>query len=184
MMLPKFMSPFKVETHEESCKQLQEKLEYKKSSYAGGNYQISTVDVGLRTLITQTINSKRKSKNVVVKSALRSRQQKNNSLDQLSCFLKTCNLCNKKFSPDKDIYMYRGDQGFCSVECRNRQIALDEIRELQTSTKQMVSSYRQQRCSNDARNETRLILEELQSQRYKSKKPFSCNNQNHWEIVS
>ncbi|KAJ7951442.1 Protein of unknown function (DUF581) [Quillaja saponaria] len=137
------------------------------------------IHVGLRILITHTINSQRKS-NVVVKSALRSEQQ-NNSL-QSSCFLKTCNLCKKKFNPDKDIYMYRGDQGFCSVKCRKRQIGLDEIRELETSKKHMVASYRHY-CFNDAGNETRQILEELRLQPHKSK-PISCNNQNHWAIVA
>lgn len=74
----------------------------------------------------------------------------------------------------------RGDQGFCSVECRNRQMALDEIRELESSTKRMVKSYRN--CWNDARHETRLILKDLQMQRMKSK-PIP-SNQNHWAIVS
>lgn len=81
----------------------------------------------------------------------------------------------KKFGFDG--YLCRGDQGFCSVECRNRQIVLDEMRELESSTKQMVASYRQ--CHNDARRETCLILEDLRIQRLKSK-PIPCN-QNHWQ---
>lgn len=64
----------------------------------------------------------------------------------------------------------RGDQGFCSVECRNRQIVLDEKRELESSTKRMVSSsYWKYCCNNEARLETRLILEDLRMQRLKSK---------------
>ncbi|XP_058079446.1 FCS-Like Zinc finger 17-like [Magnolia sinica] len=47
----------------------------------------------------------------------------------VSSFLKLCHLCKRKLSPDKDVYMYRGDQGFCSVECRCRQIFLDEMEE-------------------------------------------------------
>ncbi|CAA6659287.1 unnamed protein product [Spirodela intermedia] len=31
--------------------------------------------------------------------------------------------------------MYRGDQGFCSVDCRCRQISLDERRELEAAAK-------------------------------------------------
>ncbi|CAA2985907.1 Hypothetical predicted protein [Olea europaea subsp. europaea] len=40
--------------------------------------------------------------------------------------LDECLLCKKKLLPGKDIYMYKGDMGFCSVECRCRQISMDE----------------------------------------------------------
>ncbi|XP_066327015.1 FCS-Like Zinc finger 2-like [Miscanthus floridulus] len=47
-----------------------------------------------------------------------------------SCsFLKACFLCKRELSPDKDVYMYKGDQGFCSEECRWQQILVDEARE-------------------------------------------------------
>ncbi|KAG9459788.1 hypothetical protein H6P81_004296 [Aristolochia fimbriata] len=42
-------------------------------------------------------------------------------------FLQACRLCKKKLSPEKDVYMYRGDQAFCSVDCRCEQILLDEM---------------------------------------------------------
>uniref|UniRef100_A0ACD5Y111 Uncharacterized protein n=1 Tax=Avena sativa TaxID=4498 RepID=A0ACD5Y111_AVESA len=45
------------------------------------------------------------------------------------CFLKACSLCRRELSPNKDVYMYRGDQGFCSEECRGQQILVDEARE-------------------------------------------------------
>ncbi|KAG4157312.1 hypothetical protein ERO13_D02G055400v2 [Gossypium hirsutum] len=41
-------------------------------------------------------------------------------------FLEQCFLCKQKLLPAKDIYMYKGDRGFCSVECRCRQILMDE----------------------------------------------------------
>ncbi|TYG78543.1 FCS-Like Zinc finger 15 [Gossypium raimondii] len=41
-------------------------------------------------------------------------------------FLEQCFLCKQKLLPAKDIYMYKGDKGFCSVECRCRQILMDE----------------------------------------------------------
>ncbi|GER52170.1 hypothetical protein STAS_29591 [Striga asiatica] len=41
-------------------------------------------------------------------------------------FLESCFLCRKKLLPGKDIYMYKGDTAFCSVECRYRQIFMDE----------------------------------------------------------
>ncbi|KAL2464067.1 hypothetical protein Fot_52023 [Forsythia ovata] len=43
-----------------------------------------------------------------------------------SGFLDHCFLCKQKLLPGKDIYMYKGDRGFCSVECRCRQIFMDE----------------------------------------------------------
>uniref|UniRef100_A0ACD5YW10 Uncharacterized protein n=1 Tax=Avena sativa TaxID=4498 RepID=A0ACD5YW10_AVESA len=41
-------------------------------------------------------------------------------------FLQRCLLCHKDLAENNDIYMYRGDKAFCSVECRCRQIFIDE----------------------------------------------------------
>ncbi|XP_047077555.1 FCS-Like Zinc finger 15-like [Lolium rigidum] len=41
-------------------------------------------------------------------------------------FLQRCFLCHKDLAENNDIYMYRGDKAFCSVECRCRQIFIDE----------------------------------------------------------
>ncbi|XP_014499173.1 uncharacterized protein LOC106760220 [Vigna radiata var. radiata] len=41
-------------------------------------------------------------------------------------FLHQCFLCRKRLLPGKDIYMYKGDRAFCSVECRCKQIFMDE----------------------------------------------------------
>ncbi|CAN7023973.1 unnamed protein product, partial [Brassica rapa subsp. trilocularis] len=41
-------------------------------------------------------------------------------------FLRTCSLCNQNLCHRRDIYMYRGDNAFCSLECRGKQIKLDE----------------------------------------------------------
>ncbi|KAF9605450.1 hypothetical protein IFM89_017469 [Coptis chinensis] len=41
-------------------------------------------------------------------------------------FLESCFLCKQRLLPGKDIYMYKGDRAFCSVECRCRQIFMDE----------------------------------------------------------
>ncbi|KAL6634677.1 hypothetical protein ACP70R_027348 [Stipagrostis hirtigluma subsp. patula] len=43
-----------------------------------------------------------------------------------SSFLQRCSLCHKELAEGTDIYMYRGDRAFCSVECRCRQIFMDE----------------------------------------------------------
>ncbi|GLT98813.1 hypothetical protein SLE2022_162930 [Rubroshorea leprosula] len=45
-----------------------------------------------------------------------------------SDFLSSCHLCRKNLH-GKDIYMYRGEKGFCSPECRSRQIMMDEMDE-------------------------------------------------------
>ncbi|XP_010523331.1 PREDICTED: protein MARD1-like [Tarenaya hassleriana] len=41
-------------------------------------------------------------------------------------FLRTCSLCNRHLRHNRDIYMYRGDKAFCSLECREKQMMLDE----------------------------------------------------------
>ncbi|XP_008800449.1 FCS-Like Zinc finger 13-like [Phoenix dactylifera] len=47
---------------------------------------------------------------------------------QIADFLSYCYLCRKRLH-GKDIYMYRGEKAFCSIECRYRQIASDEHQE-------------------------------------------------------
>ncbi|XP_022995568.1 uncharacterized protein LOC111491063 [Cucurbita maxima] len=44
-------------------------------------------------------------------------------------FLEACFLCKKALNDDKDIFMYRGDTPFCSEECRQKQIDMDEAKE-------------------------------------------------------
>ncbi|PKA58880.1 hypothetical protein AXF42_Ash000973 [Apostasia shenzhenica] len=44
-------------------------------------------------------------------------------------FLDSCSLCKKPLAGNGDIFMYRGDMPFCSVECRLEQIEIDEARE-------------------------------------------------------
>ncbi|CAK9145594.1 unnamed protein product [Ilex paraguariensis] len=51
---------------------------------------------------------------------------------QATSFLDHCSLCKHKLLPGKDIYMYKGDRAFCSVECRCRQIFMDEEESVKT----------------------------------------------------
>ncbi|XP_048131978.1 FCS-Like Zinc finger 3-like [Rhodamnia argentea] len=44
-------------------------------------------------------------------------------------FLQSCFLCNKRLGFNSDIFMYRGDTAFCSKECRQEQIEMDEAKE-------------------------------------------------------
>eukprot|EP00253_Pinus_taeda_P006293 PITA_06293 len=47
-------------------------------------------------------------------------------------FLSACCLCKRQLNHGKDIYMYRGDKAFCSVECRYQQILMDDRMPLTT----------------------------------------------------
>ncbi|XP_010935033.1 uncharacterized protein [Elaeis guineensis] len=44
-------------------------------------------------------------------------------------FLDTCFLCKKPIAAGDDIFMYRGDAPFCSEECREEQMEMDEALE-------------------------------------------------------
>ncbi|XVE57522.1 hypothetical protein DITRI_Ditri04bG0097400 [Diplodiscus trichospermus] len=44
-------------------------------------------------------------------------------------FLDACFLCKKPLGGNRDIFMYRGDTPFCSEECRQEQIDIDEANE-------------------------------------------------------
>ncbi|XP_042447508.1 FCS-Like Zinc finger 17-like isoform X2 [Zingiber officinale] len=90
---------------------------------------------GLRIVIQ---HSTRRS-NVVIKSSFNSctphhlLSLRATSATQIG-FLKTCFLCKTELSPHEDVYMYRGDQGFCSEECRGHQILIDERKEMEVSS--------------------------------------------------
>lgn len=44
-------------------------------------------------------------------------------------FLDSCHLCKKPIGGGRDIFMYRGDTPFCSEECRQERIEMDEAQE-------------------------------------------------------
>ncbi|KAJ0252420.1 FCS-Like Zinc finger 7 [Hirschfeldia incana] len=41
-------------------------------------------------------------------------------------FLGNCGFCKRRLAPGRDIYMYKGDAAFCSMECREQQIEQDK----------------------------------------------------------
>ncbi|KAJ0249886.1 FCS-Like Zinc finger 17 [Hirschfeldia incana] len=116
---------------------------------------MTKVSVGLQLVTT---DSKVKLNNIVIKSSLRPNRS-NPTISELS-FLKTCYLCLKQLHQDKDVYMYRGDLGFCSRECRECQILIDDKKELEASTKMMLAAYR--RCNSD---ENRNLLHDMRRRR-------------------
>ncbi|MCO5554578.1 hypothetical protein L7F22_008108 [Adiantum nelumboides] len=44
-------------------------------------------------------------------------------------FLNSCYLCKQLLGQGHDVFMYSGDKGFCSMECRYQQIVIDERKE-------------------------------------------------------
>jgi endogenous inhibitor of DNA gyrase (YacG/DUF329 family) len=53
-------------------------------------------------------------------------------------FLDSCSLCKKPLSKNKDIFMYRGDAPFCSEECRQEQIEIDQEKEFRRKHRKSV----------------------------------------------
>ncbi|KAK2654596.1 hypothetical protein Ddye_014452 [Dipteronia dyeriana] len=184
-MLPKFTSAFKVEEEENGKGSRSSNT---RSSTFGGSCSSkkgnsTSLVVGLKILVVQI--SKGRS-NIVIKPTLikhsSSKSSSASQTHQYSCFLKSCFLCNKNLSLDNDVYMYRGDQGFCSIECRSRQIILDDMSELETSTKKMVAFYRSSNsCSKSDRRETQVLLQELRHQRHHNKQ-HNYNQKIQWVI--
>uniref|UniRef100_A0A0A9G669 FLZ-type domain-containing protein n=1 Tax=Arundo donax TaxID=35708 RepID=A0A0A9G669_ARUDO len=88
--------------------------------------------VGLSVLLEPHQNQTRKPAQIISKATLLRHCSKQVSPLQsppattAASFLQRCTLCHKELAEGRDIYMYRGDKAFCSVECRCRQIFMDE----------------------------------------------------------
>ncbi|KAL3621436.1 hypothetical protein CASFOL_036348 [Castilleja foliolosa] len=63
--------------------------------------------------------------------------RRNSDLGPTANFLRVCSLCKRRLTPGRDIYMYRGDSAFCSLECRQRKMAEDEKKEKYSSAPNM-----------------------------------------------
>ncbi|GLJ10360.1 hypothetical protein SUGI_0126820 [Cryptomeria japonica] len=61
-------------------------------------------------------------------------------------FLSVCCLCKRQLRHGKDIYMYRGDKAFCSVECRYQQIVSDEKERSVSMSMKRDASPKSSRC--------------------------------------
>ncbi|XP_074573578.1 FCS-Like Zinc finger 3-like [Curcuma longa] len=55
--------------------------------------------------------------------------------EQPTHFLDFCFLCRRPLAGNRDIFMYRGDLPFCSEECRQEQIEVDEGKEIRVKRK-------------------------------------------------
>ncbi|XP_028239971.1 agamous-like MADS-box protein AGL28 [Glycine soja] len=126
-MLPKFIiSPFRVESQE--GKHVNKRRKHVIS------FESTNMDVGLRLL--PQITSSNSTSNVLLKSAVRKANQQ--SIPQDFCFLKTCNLCNKQLSPDKDIYMYRA-KTVNAATTQNKKRGKIEIKEVEQRNRRYVT---------------------------------------------
>ncbi|PRQ48845.1 putative Zf-FLZ domain-containing protein [Rosa chinensis] len=54
------------------------------------------------------------------------RRNSASDLVETAHFLRTCGLCKRSLASGRDLYMYRGDTAFCSLECREQQMKQDE----------------------------------------------------------
>ncbi|GMJ06072.1 hypothetical protein like AT4G17670 [Hibiscus trionum] len=57
-------------------------------------------------------------------------------------FLDACFLCKKPLGGNRDIFMYRGDTPFCSEDCRQEQIDMDEAKEKNKSLSSSIKAMR------------------------------------------
>ncbi|TVU50685.1 hypothetical protein EJB05_02065 [Eragrostis curvula] len=48
------------------------------------------------------------------------RSQPSANMRQPLCFLQYCGSCNRALCSDADIYIYKGESAFCSMECREK----------------------------------------------------------------
>ncbi|XP_019193246.1 PREDICTED: uncharacterized protein LOC109187500 [Ipomoea nil] len=113
----------------------------------------------------------RPSSNLLLLSALNIRKPR---APQQPCFLKWCCLCRRALRLDKQVYMYRGDQGFCSVECRSRQILMDERKEIEIATKNRLASLRHRRDGGRRRCDASAL--KLDEYPHRSKTLSPCSN--------
>ncbi|KAG7028991.1 Protein MARD1, partial [Cucurbita argyrosperma subsp. argyrosperma] len=84
---------------------------------------LETRKLGITDSTRQVIN---KSTLIMINSNANDHHRHHRSSSSSKRYLDRCFLCGQKLLPGKDIYMYEGDKGFCSEECRCRQIFMDE----------------------------------------------------------
>ncbi|KAM0914292.1 hypothetical protein ACQ4PT_011505 [Festuca glaucescens] len=52
-----------------------------------------------------------------------------NAVMETAAFLKACGLCCRRLGPGRDTFIYMGEVAFCSLECRQQQMNLDELKD-------------------------------------------------------
>ncbi|ONI22276.1 hypothetical protein PRUPE_2G118400 [Prunus persica] len=67
-------------------------------------------------------------------------------------FLDACFLCRKPLGNNSDIFMYRGNTPFCSKDCRQEQIQVDEAKQKSWKVSSSSSSSRGALRKSDTNN--------------------------------
>ncbi|KAE9603428.1 putative Zf-FLZ domain-containing protein [Lupinus albus] len=70
-------------------------------------------------------------------------------------FLEACFLCRKPLGQNSDIFMYRGNTPFCSKECREEQIEIDEGNDKSWKQSSKRSSVRQSETNKNSNKTSR-----------------------------
>jgi zinc-finger of the FCS-type, C2-C2 len=55
-------------------------------------------------------------------------------------YLDSCSLCKRPLTKNSDIFMYRGDTPFCTEECRQEQMEIDQEKEFRRNGAKRTSS--------------------------------------------
>ncbi|EAZ00205.1 hypothetical protein OsI_22207 [Oryza sativa Indica Group] len=61
--------------------------------------------------------------------AMQRRHSGDFAVAETAAFLKACGICNRRLGPGRDTFIYMGEVAFCSHECRQQQMNLDELNE-------------------------------------------------------
>uniref|UniRef100_A0ACD5WRB2 Uncharacterized protein n=1 Tax=Avena sativa TaxID=4498 RepID=A0ACD5WRB2_AVESA len=62
-------------------------------------------------------------------------------------FLKYCLCCCKKIDDDMDVFVYKGDQAFCSAACRGQHMAREERREIEILVRKRRDAFHSRRAA-------------------------------------
>ncbi|KAG8073727.1 hypothetical protein GUJ93_ZPchr0006g45931 [Zizania palustris] len=62
-------------------------------------------------------------------------------------FLKRCYCCHKKLDAAMDVFVFKGEQAFCSAECRCQQMAREERREIEMLVRRRRDAFHSRRAA-------------------------------------
>ncbi|OIV92801.1 hypothetical protein TanjilG_00935 [Lupinus angustifolius] len=74
--------------------------------------------------------------------------------DHVPHFLQACFICKKPLGNNRDIFMYRGDTPFCSEDCRQEQIYMDETKEKNRNLSSMKTLRQKEQKKSASSNKT------------------------------
>ncbi|XP_020210019.1 FCS-Like Zinc finger 6 [Cajanus cajan] len=90
---------------------------------------MSEITLDLNTAASDAVDQQRSGAVTSSGTSKLLRRHSSDFVDSTPHFLRACSLCKRPLVPGRDIYMYRGDSAFCSLECRQQQMNQDERKE-------------------------------------------------------